>query len=226
MRFTSILLDVCGTLVDFQTANHYVRYVLQSTDKRRYFISDSYKLFYRIFGGSEGGMKYKNANLMLLKSMSKESLEQHARSYAKDYLLSNLNHAVLGFIQEARNKNSGVKLIIVSGGYDVYLTYIKSYLAANHLVCTELEYENDIFTGHIKGYDCLDAFKILKLHEDGLLRDIDFETTAVLSDSHSDMPLFKLGKYKITVNPDQKLKPFLGKGWLGILNWQDNLKLT
>ena len=80
-------------------------------------------------------------------------------------------------------------------------------------VASELEFRDSKVMGKIVYNDCMGIYKVLKLFQSGLLEEIDFNKTAIISDSSSDMPLFSLGRYKYVVNPDSKLRILVGKGW-------------
>jgi len=213
MNISFLLLDVCKTLVNFQTANKYVLYVL--TEKNafiRLVLCRWYRIFYRLFGGKEGGLKYKYAILKLLQGENKKKLEEIAKSFFEQHIIANINAEVLNLIDKVKSENSGAKLVVVSAGYDLYLQYLKEYLQIDYMVCSRLSYNGDVFSGKLER-DCFSQNKIYELRDHGILQKICFEKAMVVSDSYSDLPLFAVGKYKIAVNPDRQLSFLVGKGW-------------
>lgn len=216
-KLKCIIIDVCDTLVNFQTANFFVKYVIMNTKSRRKKISFYGKSFLynlKVFRKFAKILKYslKHSLLYSMQGLTVDELELLGKRFFEEILMRHLNLKVLKFI----NRYSNATIIIVSGAYDVYLKHLAKFIGASYYVCSELEFADGVFTGKIKGLDCMGINKVIKLSEAGLLEKIPFEHTAVLSDSISDMPLFSLGKYKIAVNPDKELKKLVGKGWYSI----------
>jgi len=217
MRIDFILLDVCDTLVKFQTANAFAEYVI----RKRYpykqqvlgFLKMGYSFTLLKKISAKVGYPLKFVLLRLMKGITKEELNALAEEFFKRFVLPSLNENVLMFLDQHQT----AKVIIVSGGYDAYLKFISEFIGASYLVSSELEFSRDEkFTGKLRGLDCMGINKVIKLSEKGILSYLNFERTAVLSDSISDMPLFSLGKYKIAVNPDKELKKLIGHGWYSI----------
>ncbi len=216
MDIKYVLLDICDTLVNFQTADKFVEFVLEK--KNLHFknvklnllklVRNTYigKIFYR------RGLNYKLRTLKFIKGLKYEELDYFAFLYYKNIIKHRYNPFVLKFL----GKYKSAKVFIVSGGYDIYIKYIAKDLGIKHIVCSELHFDKNIFTGKLKDLDCMGINKVILLDKKNLLKEIDFETTAVLSDSISDLPLFSLGKYKIAVNPDRELSKLIGKGWFKI----------
>jgi len=156
---------------------------------------------------------YKFAILKLLKGVEFQILDKFAQEYFLNDVKNNFNKQVFNIIDEIKKTNKDAKIIIVSGGYNIYIKYIAEYIGAYRYVTSELEFKDNKFTGKIVYDDCMGIYKVLKLFQSGLLEEIDFNKTAIISDSSSDMPLFSLGRYKYVVNPDSKLRILIGKGW-------------
>jgi HAD superfamily hydrolase (TIGR01490 family) len=217
MKVSYILLDVCDTLVNFQTANAFTEYVIKKKFPLRRF---QLFLFRKIFNNFilrkiliKLGFSLKLMQLSLIKGIQKDELNELAKRFFKQMILPSLNNDVLDFLKQYKSAD----VIIVSGGYDIYLRFLAEYIDASYLIASELDFSSQgKFTGNLKGVDCMGINKVIKLFDAGLLDKLKFEETAVLSDSISDLPLFSLGKYKIAVNPDRELKKLIGKGWYSI----------
>ena len=214
MKVDFILLDICNTLVKFQTANAFIEYVIERIYpqkriiltflKKTYAVSAFKKVFNKV------GYPLKFVLLSLIKETQKEELDVLAKEFFEYLILPSFNSDVLMFLE----KHKKAEVIIVSGGYDTYLKYVANFIGASSLVSSELAFSKDgKFTGRLKGSDCVGINKVIKLSERGILHCLDFERTAVLSDSISDIPLFSLGKHKVAVNPDKELKKLIGHGW-------------
>jgi HAD superfamily hydrolase (TIGR01490 family) len=211
---STILLDICGTLFPFQTPDKFIDFVITKKGLtlrkcKMYAIKFIFNIPLFSFGLKKLNFSRKFALLKLLKNLSLTELRLLGKEFFEELLKPNFCLKTLNFLQNCPNST----IIIVSGGYDIYLKYVADFLGASYCICSELEFVNGKFTGKIKGLDCMGINKVIKLAEAGLLEKISFETTAVLSDSISDLPLFSLGKYKIAVNPDNELKKLVGKGW-------------
>lgn len=206
MIINFIFLDICGTLVPFQTADVFIEYVLNNSWKK-YLLKILY-LLGRSKVLTKFGYKRKFISLKLLNGMTRIELNIISKKFVEENLIPNLNNKILDFIKENKSK-----VIIISGGYDIYLKYLKEYIHAEELVCTRLKFENNKFIGKIEGIDCVGINKIILLKENNLLNDIIFEETAIFADSFSDLPIFALGKYKFILNPDNLLKILNGNIW-------------
>ena len=211
-----VFLDVCGTVVNFQTANRFVEFVIKKTKKDVKFLIPCWKIIFKKFFGSKGGIKYKYFILKRLQGLKKEELIKIAKEYFEICMRPNINEKLKKLLERLRQLD--YKIIIVSGGYDVYLNFLKEFIGGNILVSSELYFVNGIFTGGIKGLDCIGFNKILKLKEKGILiNKLECKDIVTISDSFYDLPLFSLAKYKIVVNPDVKLSYLIGlNGWYSL----------
>jgi len=212
-----ILLDICDTTINMQTADRFVEFVLSKTSIRRkiklYFLKSVKKKPFGYIILKKFGVRYKLKILEYLKSLSYDALDSLAKDYYEYELKPKYNKDVIYFLEKFRHK---ARVIIVSGGYDIYIKYIAADLGVDCFICSELKFHKGIFTGKLKDMDCMGINKVLLLEKRNILGQLEFEKTAVLSDSISDLPLFSLGKYKIAVNPDRELKRLIGKGWYTI----------
>lgn len=82
----------------------------------------------------------------------------------------------------------GYRIVIVSGGYDIYLKTFCKHFNINDIICTKISFTNEICDGTIQGLDCLLDNKIIML-ESYLGRNNDTKQWYAFSDSRTDLPL-------------------------------------
>ena len=89
-------------------------------------------------------------------------------------------------------------------------------LAVDDLIATDLEEENDVFTGKISGIPSFQDGKIQKLQEWLEQRDdgLSLQDSIFYSDSFNDIPLLEVTTEAVAVDPDDKLRAHAEKqGW-------------
>lgn len=77
-----------------------------------------------------------------------------------------------------------------------------------HLIATEPEVRDGLYTGRVAGTPCFREGKVQRLNEwlAGLGRRLaDFEDVYCYSDSHNDLPLLRLASKPVAVDPDEPL---------------------
>jgi len=144
-----------------------------------------------------------NKYIKLLANIKYSNMEKYAIVFVKDELPKYNNTNMIQYLKELIKLN--IDLYFVSGGMDIYLSHFAKIYNAK-LLCTQLQVNNNRFTGSISGKKCTGVEKVRRLHREGFFNKYSYENIAVFSDSFSDMPLFNVGKYKIAVNPDRDLR--------------------
>ena len=191
-----ILYDFCGTLVDFQTANAFVLYASKCLHIRRSLID-----FFRIalyhthlmpLANSVYSKMSVNKALLLyrLKGYEFSTLDTIAREFYDTQIKP---HLIPQTIQRLKaDINEGKTVAIISGGYDIYLKYFIEEFKIPFLICTKLQFINNIFTGKIIGKDCMGQEKVTRLHDHIpiIKSSTDKISLTLYSDSETDIPLF------------------------------------
>ena len=213
-----LIIDNCHTIVNFPAAREFIFFTLRFFRSKKIIIANILDLLNKIpyffsFLKITFKVEYQLSLLILLKGLTTKQLELSGKEYYDKVISENYNSNVLDFVKVFKKENKNLTILIVSGGYDFYLKYIKKNINADYLVCTELKFNNDVFTGDVIGQECTGPYKVLKLNKKGLLENLAFNETAVVSDSYSDLPLFSLGRYKFVTNPDKNLKVLIGSGY-------------
>ena len=201
------IFDFCETLVNRQTADDFVNFVLAQKETpnlylRRLYLFlidffDRLKFFIvlnKIFG--ENSLE-KGLRLFSLINLDEVYLNQLALKFSNS-LKNNLNNNVWKLFEKTDKNNK----VICSGGYDLYLKYFFAEHDIKHLICTEFEFKNSRFTGFWVGKDCMRNEKVKRLERLGLRKD-QTEIT-VYTDSSSDLPLLNYADRGIVVGKKQK----------------------
>ncbi len=97
---------------------------------------------------------------------------------------------------------------------------LANYLKIDRLLCTELEMDDQHFTGNIKGSYCYSEQKVDAARPFVESLNYSFKECAYFGDSLSDFPLMKEVGFPVAVNPNKLLKNEVDKR-----NWKE-LSLT
>ena len=184
--------DFCGTLVPFQSAEAYVKYVISHTNSYAvkvrhllYVTLHKLRLISRIERWTKGKVTNKKLMIYQIKGETKITLDFLAKSFVKEIIIPNLVPEIVTKWREYQE--NGYKMVIVSGGLDIYLQYVMRYFQGNedNLFATTLVFKNDVFTGRM-GFDCMGENKIMALQRKYYPKEM---TSVAFSDSETDFPL-------------------------------------
>lgn len=200
-----VVFDFCETLVNFQTADAFVDYIIeQKKHNRLAFLNFIGRVFYRLriialANKLIPGLNLsKRLKLYQLKGLLQSDLDAYAISFYHQRIKGNLIDNVYKKLQ-AHQKN-GDFICISSGGY---LPYIKIFAQENNIslvFATQIEVKKGIVTGHFMGKDCLDIQKTFLLKEYYTAKEVNFDRTIAYSDSPTDLPLLKWAKQAYVVS--------------------------
>jgi HAD superfamily phosphoserine phosphatase-like hydrolase len=183
--------DFCETLVPFQTGDKFLCLLIKEYAPTRHKII-AYILVSRIFRKLLNvffpGLIIRNMLLPLIKGISEIEIKTVARKYAS-ILQFSINPEMKKILMEC--KSSGMRVMIVSGGYEEYLRYVFIDELSVEVVGSRFQYLCGRATGVLDGEACLGSQKVRRLL-DVLPGTIDREASIVYSDCQSDAPLFNL----------------------------------
>jgi len=145
----------------------------------------------------------KESTLRFYKGTSKIKLTKFSNKFYEEVILKRINKVVSDKLIE-HSKNS-YEIIIISGAYNIYLNFLNDTFPIDHIICTQLKFDKNKFSGKIDGEECLGQNKVEKIKE--VLRNdqIDWDNSFVYSDHNTDMPLFDMVGNKVVVDFCQKL---------------------
>jgi HAD superfamily hydrolase (TIGR01490 family) len=194
------IFDLCDTLVNFQSANEFCKYVLKKESRNSLLNADCFFdkfYFYRLFG-KLGLSHFSQKKVLLrgLRGLTKAKLELYGKQYVHDVIENQLNREV--FQKFLEHKEQGDIVVINSGGYEAYLQHFSDKYNIEYTFSTRFKYVNNIFSGEIEGIDCLGQEKVARMKEVDIL-DKGYKEIFVYSDSITDMPIFNLANQRIAV---------------------------
>ena len=205
-----VILDFCETLVKFQTSDKFIDFVCADKNKFLHkFISFTqgfltrFKILSVIYKILPKYNFNKRLKLLSISGIHKDYLKLKANSY-NIILLDNIVSSIETILHDSL-KNDDI-VIIVSGGYETYLSKFTHSLKIKHFIGTKIMYKNNKATGLIDGLDCMFENKIILL-EDYIKRNgIVFNNSVLYSDSISDISLFNWADegYVVSKNYSQK----------------------
>ena len=99
----------------------------------------------------------------------------------------------------------GHLVALVTGSTRYVVEPLAAHLGVKHVVCTELEVQDDRLTGHISPPICFGHGKVARVRSLIDSEDIDLVRSWCYTDSLSDLPLLELVGYPVAVNPDPGL---------------------
>lgn len=188
-----VIFDFCDTLTNFQSADAFCRYTLHK--KKNFTILFFDKIFfkfkiYSLFSKLSvlDGFQ-KKLLLRGLKGLSESDIDTYAQSFHTDIVEKGLNPSIVSLMN--KHIASGDYVVINSGGFMPYLKIFARQYSCKKVYATEFEYNNQYFTGRIRGKDCLNVEKVKRMKDDGLFENI-FKEVIVYSDSITDIPLFDI----------------------------------
>ncbi len=190
---TVAIFDFCETLISFQTADRFVDFVAEK-NLRNNLIDKLCSVVSKIPFVSR---VHKELKLLKIKGLSESKL----RKLADEYVDQVLKPAVIDITMERIkfHKSQNHLLVIASGGYDIYLENFAAKFGFDVVVGTNIDIVTCRATGRIKGLDCLNGSKVVKLKDAIVLENYDLDASYCYSDSLSDMPIFNLVGHRIFV---------------------------
>ncbi|MBQ7220553.1 MAG: haloacid dehalogenase-like hydrolase [Synergistaceae bacterium] len=230
------LFDFCDTMINFQSADNYVRYVkahVHSTARmrmleglRKFLVKVRLMRILQVF--SREGYVNKRMLLRQLEGLSEQEMTNLAESFYRELVRPNYVPEVIAEVMRLRQE--GYRLFIVSGGYDVYLRYVAEEFGFEDCIATRLDFQDGRFTGRYRGDDCMKENKVKLLREyfgRESLRDCD---SVAYSDSKSDIPLLKFCRKGVAVTrkncPPPPVRILCNRDWISangfeVLSWEN-----
>ncbi len=192
------IFDFDDTLFVGQSHSEFISYLESKLSIYKFFYA---KLRKRFEPRPLNDKMHKEFLLKPYNGYSQKWIDKMANSFYNNVVRKRFNEKVIS--QFNNHKAEGYMTIIASGGFDVYLKYFKLDFKPDLLICTELEFNNNLFTAKIKGEEVLFENKVkqikLNLNED----EIDWKESYAYSDHISDLPLFNLVGNKVLIDIGQ-----------------------
>ncbi len=186
------LFDFCETIVSFQSADRYVKFVVENYATpvvrfrhRLYVLQDKLHLLRRLNKYCNTHFVTKELLLKQLKGVKFEVMDLAAQEYYNKVIRPNLISVTITELK--RLQKEGYRIVIVSAGYDIYIKYFaKEFgIKADDVHANQLLFKDQKFCGKYEK-DCIGDVKVEILNVN--FRNEDVYAVAY-TDSESDLPM-------------------------------------
>lgn len=188
------LFDFCETIANFQTADAYVDFVRERLQDKRMCRLERAQNFLRKLKLIQvldklTGYKFsinKRIKLWQLRGHKLVDLQELAKEYYQERIKPNFIPDMIEKLLEL--KNQGFSIMLVSGGYDIYLQHFANEYGLTGVISTKIGFDGDVCTGKFYGIDCLREGKTKFLNQYYKEKP---NYSVAFSDSISDLPFLK-----------------------------------
>lgn len=139
-----------------------------------------------------------------VKSMSRTQRENLHRQFMQEKIEALILPKAMALIEQHRQQ--GDTLLIITATNTFITQPIAKRLNIEHIMATDPELVDDVFTGKISGTPCFQEGKVKRLMEWLDAREENMEGSYFYSDSINDAPLLKKVDKPVAVDPDKKLE--------------------
>jgi HAD superfamily hydrolase (TIGR01490 family) len=143
---------------------------------------------------------------------SEETINRWHRQFMGEKVEAMILPAAIDLVEQHRQQGD-VLLVITATNRFIAEPIIKRFGIA-HLIASEGEIVNGVYTGEGSGTPSYSAGKVTRLQQWMQTRGFDLAGSCFYSDSHNDIPLLSEVERAIAVDPDEKLRAHANKlGW-------------
>ena len=201
-----VIFDFCETLIQYQTADRYINYILSDTTinrnsfwtltsrllGNRYLVMVSNKFFPHYNYG-------KRIRLLSLRGVKTIDIERSSKAFNKIVQKSLIRPLYNKMNQHIKNKDH---VIIVSGGYDSYIQYFAKEFGVEAVFATKIKMNNNYCTGIFDGEDCMFDKKLKIVKEYINENELQCKNSIFYTDSISDLILMQWVDQGIVVSKE------------------------
>jgi len=191
-----VVFDFCETLVNFQSADRFVDYVIEKEKYHKYrwiFWLNRVLTRLRVLAVLSKIWPELNPSkrlkLQQIKGISEQKIAQYAQEFYEEKVMPNLISPLYKRMQD--HISNGDYVMILSGGYAPYIKVFSDEHQIKAYFATEMAFEAGKLNGKFAGKDCLYGQKTVLLEQ--YLKDnkINYTKKIAYSDSFSDLPLLQ-----------------------------------
>lgn len=194
------LFDFDGTLCNKDSFTGFIFYALS----KRHIVRKGIKILPWIQGYYLKLYPAPRMRARLYKSMFRQAkvhtLQALAQQYVQQYLLPNLNPALLA--QLRKHQALGDDVVLVSASIDIYLKPLSEALNIA-LICTEVETKNEHYNGVYRTPDCSSEQKKLRILAQYNLE--DYAQIYAYGNSEEDLAMLSLAQQRYMVGENTEL---------------------
>jgi len=145
-------------------------------------------------------------SLRPLKENDPDTLRRLQQQFLQEKIRPIMSPASFDLID--RHRQAGDTLAVITATNSFVTTPIVEAFGIDNLLATEPEKKGNGYTGEVTGTPCFQQGKVTRLQEWMVEHDMNLEGSWFYSDSHNDIPLLKIVKNPIAVDPDTQLLQF------------------
>lgn len=203
-----VVFDFCETLVNFQSADRFVDYVIEKEHYRKYrWLFQLNRILTRLRVLAVLSKIWPELNpskrlkLLQIKGISEQKITQYAREFYDENVMPNLITPLYQLMQD--HVNNGDYVMVISGGYAPYVKVFSEKHQIKGYFATEMAFSAGKVTGKFSGKDCLYGQKTVLLEQ--YLKDhpIQYTKKIAYSDSISDLPLLQWADEAFVISKGQ-----------------------
>jgi len=149
------------------------------------------------------------------KPLADNTLDDLTR-WREHYLTEKIKPIILPAALEliTKHRQQGDDLLIITATNSFITAPIAKLLKIPHLIATEAEMINGVYTGMVAGTPSYQGGKVSRLNTWLIEQDVTLEGSYFYSDSHNDLPLLNLVEHPVAVDADSKLQAIAKQqGW-------------
>ena len=140
----------------------------------------------------------------MLKGLDYKTIDKLAENFYKEVLEPNLIKETIFKIKDLKSK--GHRIVIVSGGCDLYIKYFSEKYGIKDIISTKITFRNNVCLGKMLWKDCMGKNKLSYLYKYMKENNIKASINYCITDSLSDLPLLNISKNKIIVSKQKHQK--------------------
>ncbi|MDC7220137.1 MAG: HAD-IB family hydrolase [Spirochaetales bacterium] len=203
-QVSAAIFDIDHTLTRHATP---IRCVLSNLSGGQIPLKFCFSIVRPYFNYKKGKMNLDNCDNLVegMEGIGKEELMAMGRSSFEKYHKKDLYRDMVDLIHDY--KKAGIPVILATSSPRFVVQSYYDYLEADHLICTELDFnEDDIFTGKFRGTVAFDKGKQILL--EAYIRENGYDPAkcAFYTDSIHDLHTMEMVGHPVAVNPDGRLR--------------------
>lgn len=199
-----VLLDFCETVVDFQTFDAFLEYVLQSKRPWLYKLCMCKSLVFVLNKMTAllmriGYKLYLRKHLLIACTlgMNINALLSCGEDFYKKIVSRHYIRDTIRLIKKFQQDN--LKIIVISGGSKFYIDCFAQEYGIKHVISAEFLTLNNKSMGILRR-ECLGTEKMIMLDDYLMKHNLSGEFEYAVTDSKSDMPMIKRAKQAIIIS--------------------------
>jgi HAD superfamily hydrolase (TIGR01490 family) len=153
-----------------------------------------------------------------LAGVSQSTISELSSEVFNNHLLTSIPDEVKSEIKMHKDKNAAI--VILSSSLFPVCQEVANYLDLDDVICTELEFNGNCFTGRPSGKICLGNEKLFRLEKYCEKINSKMSDSWYYGDSISDLPVLGIIGNPVCINPDRQLRKRAKERNWKIFDWK------